>query len=156
MKKELKKLTALSAALVLAASGSMLNVFAEETATEEKAKINEQIYASILKNDKHYDDNKDGVISQKELEEIFSLTLDGSIITEIDSLKDLSKLDNLNHISIINWKNFNPVLLCDVKQVTYIQLTDSTFAECSEKVDHINHIDIFNTEDFDYILTNIE
>ena len=35
MKKELKKLTALSAALVLAASGSMLNVFAEETATEE-------------------------------------------------------------------------------------------------------------------------
>ncbi len=149
MKKELKKLTAFSAALVLAASGSMLNVFAEETATEEKAKINEQIYASILKNDKHYDDNKDGVISQKELEEIFSLTLDGSIITEIDSLKDLSKLDNLNHISIINWKNFNPVLLCDVKQVTYIQLTDSTFAECSEKVDHINHIDIFNTEDFD-------
>ncbi|MBP1592131.1 MAG: hypothetical protein ILP22_08830, partial [Oscillospiraceae bacterium] len=95
------------------------------------------------------DKNKDGVISQKELEEIFSLTLDGSIITEIDSLKDLSKLVNLNHISIINWKNFNPVLLCDVKQVTYIQLTDSTFAECSEKVDHINHIDIFNTEDFD-------
>ena len=76
MKKELKKLTALSAALVLAASCSMLNVFAEETATEEKAKINEQIYASILKNDKHYDDNKDGVISQKELEDIFSLTLD--------------------------------------------------------------------------------
>ncbi|MBR3023508.1 MAG: hypothetical protein IKH71_03540, partial [Oscillospiraceae bacterium] len=143
MKKELRKVTAFASAVILASQ--CMTIIGAEEAKDEKADISEQLHASIIKNDSLYDKNKDGVISQKELEEIFSLTLDGSIITEIDSLKDLSKLDNLNHISIINWKNFNPVLLCDVKQVTYIQLTDSTFAECSEKVDHINHIDIFNT-----------
>ncbi len=149
MKKELKKITAMTSALILASSCSMINVYAAETAKDKKADINEQIYASMIEHDTLFDKNKDGVISDKEFEEGFYVTLDGNIIKDIDSLKDLAKMPDLNSINIINWKNFNPALLCDVKQVDYIQLTDSTFAESSEKIDHIHHIDIFNTEDFD-------
>ena len=147
MKKELRKVTAFASAVILA-SQCMSFIGAEETKVQ-KADINDMIAESILKHDKLFDRNKDGVISDEELKEVFTVTLDGSIIKEISSLKDLTKMPELSHINIVNWKNFDPVLLCDVVNVHHIELTDSTFAECSEKVDHINHIDIFNTEDFD-------
>ena len=45
---KLRKMTAFASALILAASCSMTNVFAEENAKDVKADINEEIYASIL------------------------------------------------------------------------------------------------------------
>ncbi|MBP1592783.1 MAG: hypothetical protein ILP22_12185, partial [Oscillospiraceae bacterium] len=147
MKKELKKMTAFASAVILA-SQCMTIIGAEETKAE-KADISEQLHASMIKNDSLYDKNKDGVISGDELKEVFNLTLDGSLLKELDSLKDLQKMPELQHIRITDWESFDPVLLLDIKNVHYIELINSSFAECSEKIDHIYDIDIFNTENFD-------
>ena len=147
MKKELKKITAMVSAVLLA-SQCMSFIGAEE-AKAEKAAIDQGIYESILKSDPLADKNKDGVISEDELADIFSLTLDGSIIKELKSLKDLEKMPEVQHLKISNWKDFDVSLLKDLKGIPSLELLNVTLKKSDEKIPEINHITVYNTEEFD-------
>ena len=149
---KLRKMTAFASALILAASCSMTNVFAKENAKDVKADINEEIYASILKNDSTYDrcdKNKDGVISDEELQNLDYITLDGTIIKNLTSLEELNKLPALNQVIIKDWKDFDISLLKGLQNVRNLSLHNSTLAECSEIIDNIYCIEVRDTKEFD-------
>ncbi|MBP0976815.1 MAG: hypothetical protein J6P89_01400, partial [Oscillospiraceae bacterium] len=73
-------IAALAAAFMLTAQSGAFMTCAEETAKSQKANIDEEIYASILKNNSSDDKSDDGIISEEEMQSLSYITLDGTII----------------------------------------------------------------------------
>ena len=148
-KTNLRKMTALAAAFVLAAQYSTFMTYAEETALDKKVDIDEEIYASIIKNNSSYDKNKDGVLSEEELQSLYYITLDGTIIKNLSSLEDLNKYPGIDAILIKDWTDFDVSLIKELKYVKALELHNCTLGECSEEIDHIYNVTVYYSEELD-------